>query len=133
MVTVEVSAKLTVDDLLVAVEQLPPQELTAFVRRVIAIQTKRGLPLVIDEEERALLQVIEGRLPATAQNRLDTLREKSRAGTLTPAEQAELLSFVQQIERQDLARAEALVSLARQRGVTVSTLLQELGLETVHA
>lgn len=133
MVTVEVSAKLTVDDLLVAVEQLPAQELTDFVRRLIALQTRRGLPLVVDEEERALLQAIEGHLPAKTQRRLDTLRDKSREGTLTSTEQAELLSFVQQVEHQDLARAEALINLARQRGVTISTLLHQLGLEPAHA
>ncbi len=133
MVTVEVSAKLTVDDLLVAIEQLPPQELTEFVRQVIAIQARRGIPLLADDEEQALLEAVEGRLPAEAQSRLDTLREKGREETLTPAEQAELLSFVQQVERRDLARVEALVDLARQRGTTVSALLHELGLETAHA
>lgn len=133
MIIVEVSAKLTVDDLLVAIEQLPPQELTEFVRQVIAIQARRGIPLLADDEEQALLEAVEGRLPAETQSRLDTLREKGREETLTPAEQAELLSFVQQVERRDLARVEALVDLARQRGTTVSALLHELGLETAHA
>ena len=80
MVTVEVSAKLAIDDLLVAVEQLPAQELTEFVRRVVAIQARRGASLLVDEEEQAVLEAIEGRLPAEAQSRLDALREKSRQG-----------------------------------------------------
>lgn len=133
MVTVEVSAKLTVDDLVVAVEKLPTQELTEFVRRVIAIQARRGVPLLAEEEEQMLLKAIEGRLPTGAQDRLDVLREKSREGTLTPTEQAELLGFVQRVERQDLARVEALVDLARKRGTTVSSLMRELGIEANHA
>jgi hypothetical protein len=52
---------------------------------------------------------------------------------LTPAEQAELLSFVQQVESHDLARVEAIVTLAHKRGTTVSALMQELGLQTTHA
>jgi hypothetical protein len=133
MVTVEVSAKLTVDDLILAVEKLPTEELTHFVRRVVAIQTRRGAPL-IDEEEQTLLKAIEGRLATReAQERLDVLRQKSREGALTPAEQTELLSFVQQVESRNLARAEALVTLARKRGTTVSALMSELSLETANA
>jgi hypothetical protein len=134
MVTVEVSAKLTVDDLVLAVEKLPTEELTQFVRRVLAIQARRGVPLLIDEEEITLLEAIAGRLATReAQERLDILREKSRGGALTPTEQAELLSFVQQVESRDLARVEALVALAHKRGTTVSALMRELGLEPTHA
>ncbi len=134
MVTVEVSAKLTIDDLVLAVEKLPTEELTQFIRRVLAIQARRGVPLLIDEEELTLLEAIEGRLATRdAQERLDTLREKSQEGALTPAEQAELLSFVQQVESRDLARVEALCALARKRGTTVSALMRELGLEITYA
>jgi hypothetical protein len=134
MVTVDVSAKLTVDDLVLAVEKLPTEELTHFVRRVVAIQTRRGAPLLVDEEEQTLLEAIKGQLPTLeAQERLDALRQKSREGALTPAEQAELLSFVQQVESRDLARAEALVTLARKRGTTVSALMSELNLEPTYA
>ncbi|MBI1878610.1 MAG: hypothetical protein HYR94_10355 [Chloroflexi bacterium] len=133
MITVEVPAKLTIDDLVIAIEQLPTRELTEFVRRVIAIQAQRGEPLLADEEERALLEVVASQLPAEAQSRLDRLRQKSRKGSLTSAEQAELLNFVQQVERQDLARVEALVDLAHRRGVAVSTLMRELGLEPNYA
>jgi transposase len=131
MVTVEIPAKLTIDDLVVAVEQLPTPELTKFVRRIIAIQAQRGAPLLVSEEEQVLLEIVTGKLPAQTQKRLDMLRRKSRTASLTPAEQAELLGFVQQVERQDLARVEALVNLARRRGVTVSTLMRKLGLEPI--
>jgi len=133
MVTVEVSAKLTVEDLLVAVEQLPTQELTDFVRRVIAIQSQRGVLLLNLDDEQALLAAVEDRLPAASQKRLDILRDKRGEGTLTAEEQAELLGFVQQIERQDLLRVQALVSLAHKRGKTVSELMDELGLEGSYA
>lgn len=129
MPIVQVPAELTIDDLIQAVEQLPSDELTQFTRRVIEIQTRRGVPLLMDEEEQALLDTLPGGLPEEAQRRLDELRKKSREGKLTPAEHAELLTFVQQIERQDVARAKALVELARKRGVTVSKLMHDLGLD----
>jgi hypothetical protein len=128
MPVVQVPAELTVDHLIRAVEQLPSEELTEFARRVIAIQVRRGVPLLMSDEEQALLAVISGRLPTEVQRRLDELREKSREETLTPTEQAELLTFVQQVERRDVVRAEALVRLAKQRGTTVSELMHTLGL-----
>ncbi len=128
MPVVHVPAELSVEDLIHAVEQLPSDELTEFTRRVLAIQARRGIPLLMDDEEKALLSVITSRLPPEKQRRLDELREKSREGSLTPDEHAELLTFVQQVERQDVARAQALLDLAKKRGTTVSELMHELGL-----
>ncbi len=123
MPVVKVPAELTVDHLISAVEQLPSEELAEIARRVIAIQVRRGVPLLMSDEEQALLAVISGRLPTEVQRRLDELREKSREETLTPTEQAELLTFVQQVEQRDVIRAEALVRLAKKRGTTVSKLM----------
>lgn len=130
MPVVQVPAELTIDHLIRAVEQLPPDELTEFTRRVIGLQTRRGIPLLVGEEEQALLSAIVGsRLPSESQRRLDELREKSREGTLTPEEHAELLAFVQQVEQQDVVRTQALVDLANKRGITVSELMHDLGLD----
>ena len=123
MPVVKVPAELTVYHLIRAVEQLPSEELAEFARRVIAIQVRRGVPLLMNDEEQALLTAISGQLPTEAQRRLDELREKSCEETLTPAEQAELLAFVQQVEQRDVLRAEALVQLAKKRGTTVSELM----------
>jgi hypothetical protein len=133
MVTVEIPAKLTVTDLLKAVEQLPPEELTKFVRQVVALQAKQGGSLLADEEEQVLLAVVEQHLPPDSQARLDALRAESRQRALTASEQAELLQFVQQVEQQDLQRTEVLIKLAQKRGISVSALLAELGLEPTYA
>lgn len=133
MSTLEIPVAVTIDHLMEAIEQLPPQELADFVRRVIAIQARRGIPLLAEDEERALLAEIGYSLPPADQSRLDALRDKSRQGTLSLVEQAELLAFVQQIERQDLVRAEALVRLAQKRQMTISALLHDLGLESSYA
>jgi hypothetical protein len=123
MITVEIPAKFTIEDLLKAVEQLPPQELTKFVRQAVALQAKKGGALLADDEEQALLTVVEQRLPPDLQARLDTLRAESRQRPLTVSKQAELLQFVQQVEQRDLQRTEALIELAQKRGISVSALL----------
>jgi hypothetical protein len=134
MVTIEVAAKVTLDDLVQAVEQLPPSEMIELVRRVLAIQAKQGVSLLEDEEESVLFAVVKGKqLTPVKQKRLDDLRNKNREGMLTPTEQAELLDFVRQVEGQDLLRVEALVKLAQKRNMTVSALMDKLGLEPVYA
>jgi hypothetical protein len=133
MSTLEVPVAVTIDHLMEAIEQLPPQELADFVRRVIAIQARRGIPLLAEDKERALLAEIGHSLLPADQRRLDALRDKSRQGTLSLVEQAELLAFVQQIGRQDPARAEALVRLAQKRQMTISALLHDFGLELSYA
>ena len=66
MPVAKVPAELTVDHLIRAVEQLPSEELAEFARRVIAIQVRRGVPLLMSDEEQALLVAISGRLPTEA-------------------------------------------------------------------
>ena len=134
MITIEVPTRLTIDDLVNAVEKLPAPELTHFIKRVLAIQTQRGISLLQDDEEQALLDTVQAQsLSAEVQSRLDTLRTKNSEGTLTAMEHAELLSFVQQVEQQDLVRVEALIKLADKRGTTLTDVMQSLGLEATYA
>lgn len=134
MVTVEVPTRLTMDDLLAAVDKLPNQALLEFGWRVRALQTKRGLPLVEAEDEQALLQIIsDQRLPESDQKRLAWLREKSDDETLTAEEHAELLRYVQRVEQRDLTRVEALIELAQKRGTTLREVMRQLGIESNYA
>ena len=134
MVTVEISTKLTVDDLVSVADKLPNQALTEFVQRVVALQVQRGLPLITIDEEKALRQVVEAqKLPELDQARVAILREKSREGTLTADEHAELLHYVQRVERQDLTRLQALIELAQKRGTNLSEVMHDLGIEAEYA
>ena len=90
------------------------------------LQARQQAHLPANNEEHALLQTIATRLPAEAQTQLDTLREKSRTEALTQIEHTQLLELIQQVEQQDLARAEALVTLARKRRTTVAALMDTL-------
>ena len=126
MTMIEITTRLTLDDLLGAVEKLPPKDFAKFVQRVLVMQGRQEKLQPADEEERGLLALIAAqRLDEREQRRLDTLRELSRVAELKPAEEAELLTFVQQVERQDYLRTEALVRLAQKRGVSFQSLLKE--------
>jgi len=134
MVTVEIPSRLTMDDLLAAIDKLPNQALLEFGWRVRALQTKRGLPFVEAADEQALLQIIaDQRLLEPDQNRLAWLRQKSDEETLTPEEHTELLRYVHRVEQLDLTRIEALIELAQKRGVTLREVIHQLGIEPNYA
>ena len=80
--------------------------------------------------ENDLLAVVQRWLPTKQQQqRLDELRDKLEAETLTGAERDELLELVEHIEAADIELAEAMLALAQKRGVSVRQLMDDLDLE----
>jgi len=73
--------------------------------------------------------VVRRRLSTGQQQRLNELRDKLEAETLTEAERTELLELVERIEAADVERAEALLAMAQKRGISVRQLMEGLGLE----
>ena len=127
MPTVQVPAQLTVEHLMAAVKQLSPSELREFMQQVAAWQQQNGQRA---EEEAALFACIadNSRLPTAAQRRFNRLRRKRQTTTLTNPEAAELQALWQRVEQMNVARLEALTTLAQRRGTDVQTLRRELGL-----
>lgn len=93
-----------------------------------------GMELISAEKEQQLLQIITQQLPPADQARWDTLLEKRDASpfedVLTSAEHAELANLMDQVEAFQVQRMEALIDLAEQRDVAVTTLMFELGVLT---
>jgi hypothetical protein len=127
MPTVHVPAQLTVEHLMAAVKQLSPSELCEFMQQVAAWQQQNGQRA---EEEAALLSRIaeNSRLPTAEQRRFNHLRRKRQSTMLTNPEAAELETLWQRVEQMNVARLEALTTLAQRRGTDVQTLMDELGL-----
>lgn len=125
MPIINTQINVSVDTLVKAVEQLSAIELHHFTLQVLALNAKRMAPSVTQEEAALLLQ-INSRLPADIQQRYDELMATRDAATLSQAEYADLLQLTQQAEAFDVARVEALSKLAARRGVTLSTLMDQL-------
>ena len=68
------------------------------------------------------------RLPLQKQRRLDLLRGKFHAETLTHSEEIELQNLWQSVEQMNVKRLEALVELSQKRGIELRTLMDELGM-----
>lgn len=118
----------TSDQLLQAVAQLPPDELTTFVERVLTLRAERVAPHLTRDETSLVLRINRA-LPMELQCRYDELVAARRAETLTPEEHAELLRLTDDIEQFEADRVGALAELAGVRGTTVADIMRSLGIE----
>jgi hypothetical protein len=125
MTTMQLEAEVSTEQLLRAVEQLPPREFAALLARLLALRAGREEPRLSQQETSLLLQINKGIAPRT-QRRFDDLVARRRAETITADELDELIKLTDQIERHDARRLEALHALAQLRGQTLSGLLVSL-------
>ncbi len=79
----------------------------------------------VSAEEADLICLINDRLPLVQRQRLELLRGRLEAETLTDEERGELLTLAEAIEIQDAARAQAMFELAQLRGVDLTVIVQE--------
>jgi uncharacterized protein YydD (DUF2326 family) len=127
MQNVEIRSRVSMDELLNGVAQLDTPELEQFISQVLTLRAKRIAPSLPEEEARLLEKINQG-LPPDVQQRYDELTAKRRAETLTPEEHEELLDLIDRIEQADAERVQALAELAQRRGVSITTLMAELGI-----
>lgn len=127
MPTIEVRSQLSLDELLNGVAQLDTPDLERFVSQVLTLRAKRIAPC-LPEKEAGFLEKINQGLSSEAQRRYDDLTAKRRAEILTAEEHQELLTLIDCIERADAERTQALADLARLRKVSLTTLMNELGI-----
>jgi len=118
---------MSIEELLDSAAQLDTPELEHFVSEVLALQAKRRAPH-LSRDEAALLQKINQGLPPDVQQRYDELMAKLSEETITPNEHQELLAQIDKIEEADAERVQALAELAELRNVSITTLMDELGI-----
>jgi len=119
--------EIDLDEVLQGLARLGTKELEQFVEKVIALQAQRRAPS-LPKDETELLQQINRGLPADIRQRYDALNAKLHDGTITPKEHEELLTLIDRIELADAERMQLLVALAQLRGVSVDTLMEQLGI-----
>jgi hypothetical protein len=121
------STSATIKALLNGAEQLGTKDLgvlSAKVSEMLAKRPRLGLP---KQEARLLLRINEG-LPLGLMERANMLHEKRRDENIAPAEQEELMHLTAQIEDLHLERMKLLLKLAQLRGVSLKSLMNELGI-----
>ncbi len=127
MTTIQIEAEVSTEQLLRAIEQLPPQEFASVVAHLLALRARRQEPS-LSQDETPLLLKINRRLSPDVQRRFDDLVAKRQAETLSAEELEELVRLTDTSEQHDVARLEALDGLARLRGAPLATLMTDLGI-----
>ena len=128
MATIPIEAQVSTDQLLHAVEQLPPHDFAAFVDRLVALRAQRREPHLGQSETALLLQINQGLDPA-AQRRFDELAAKRQDESITPAELDELIRLTDLVEQRDVERLTALDALAGLRHMPLDALIAALGIQ----
>jgi len=108
------------------VEQLPEESLTEVIELLSTLHQRASQvkPLLPDNSEEKLLQIINRKISQEDQARLDYLRQLNENGDdMTAAEYQELLTFVSRIEKEDAERVSAIFQLAQIRKVDPLSLI----------
>ena len=121
------ASNLSTDQILAAMEQLSPSELEKLVPQVIALGAARRAPHLAPEES-TLLERINEPLPHALIGRLHDLQEKRDTNSLSESEAEELLKLSDKAEHLHAERVGALADLATVRGITLTALMDQLGL-----
>ena len=86
----------------------------------------------LSKAETALFLKINRVLPAAQQHRYEELKTKRDEETLTPTEHAELLQLVEEHQQLWADRLQAVIELAKLRGLTPPAVFKQLGIHPSH-
>lgn len=131
MAVVQINAQLSLEDILEAVKQFSPSELESFTQQVQLIQAQRKTPHLSKRETELLKQINQG-IPQTFWQPYKQLAAKRDVGTLTETEHKELLRLSDEMERLNAERLGYLVELAQLRNVSLTELMEKLGIQPLN-
>lgn len=123
----QVIAETTLDQVLTGAAQLDTVALEEVLQQVSRLLAHRKAPSV-PQREVELLQQISNYLAPAVRVRYHELNAKLHNEVITEAEHQEFLTLVDQVELADAKRLQSLLELAQLRGVSLATLMKQLGL-----
>ena len=121
---------MSLDELIKAAHQLDQIDLDRLLHQVMILRAHHKAN-VLPEEEAQLLQKINRGIDSEIRSRYQVLREKREAETLTEGEYEILIQLSNQIEQCGAERLEALATLAQLRQVSLSVIMESLGIQPV--
>lgn len=128
MPTVQITAQASTEELLRSVASLPAAELDQFVARVLALRARLKAPSLPEQEATLLRKINSSGLSTTQQQRFAELDHKRQEETLGGIEHQELLCLIDEMEALNVERMRNLTLLAQLRQVSLTTLMQDLGI-----
>ena len=121
---------MSLDELIKAANELDKTDLDRLFHQVVVLRAHRKSN-ILPEEEAQLLQKINQGMDSELRSQYQVLRKKREDETLTDSEYEMLIQLSNQIEQFGAQRLESLASLARLRQVSLSTIMDSLGIQPV--
>lgn len=116
--------------LLEIVDQLNPSELNTVENHVRVAKAKRKAALALNSKEKRRIASIVHEVPNESRARYAALVRKQQETALQDEEQEELVRLSDWIELVEVKRLQYLAELATQRGVSLLTLMDTLGIKS---
>ena len=121
------SATLSTEQIISAATRLSLPELEQVFDRMLALKAEKKAAH-LSAEEAALFTRINRGLPSELRQRVSTLRAKREEGAISDAEYEELTRLTDQAELLHAERMAALVELAKLRGASLPSLMEQLSI-----
>ena len=121
------SSQLSPEQIISAASHLSLPELKRVLASILALQAERTAPRLSAVESTLLIRINQG-FPEDLRERLATLRRKREDEVITDAEYEELTRLMDRAEELHAERMAALVELAQLRGISLSVLMDQLGI-----
>jgi hypothetical protein len=125
MATIRIESQVTADALLQAVRQLNAADLERVMAQVLHLQAQRKAASLSSRETELLLKINQA-IPEAANARYQELQSKRQAEQLTADERRELSRLINQREKLQAQRLEALAELARLRNMALRDVMKQL-------
>lgn len=125
MATIQIQARLSLRELLQALDQLSTPDLDGVIRQALALRARRSASSAPRQEAELLLTINQG-LASELHARYAVLIEKRREERLTPEEYQELLALTAEVEGFEAQRVAALAELAQLRHTSLQALMDDL-------
>lgn len=119
------------NEILNNVSNLETPDLEHFLQEVAYLLAKRKVKSISKRESQLLLKINKPLLSAKMQLQCNTLYQKLKSETITPAEHQQLLKFIKKREKKGVERLAALIELAQLKKTPTKTLMQQMGLSTL--
>lgn len=127
MTTFQLTTRATIDDVLRGMANADLSEINALIDQLIRLRAQRS-PITLPDAEAKLLLKINQAFPPEQQKRYDDLTHQRQNGTITQETYPELLELTDEMELLNAKRIENLGKLAQLRGVSLDTVMKQLGL-----
>jgi uncharacterized protein involved in exopolysaccharide biosynthesis len=121
---------MSLDELLKAANELDEPGLDRLIHQVAVLRVSRKAQVLTHEEAQLLQQINQG-VPTDLRAQYQVLRAKREDETLTAPEHQSLIKLSSQIEQIGADRLEALATLAQLRQISLTELMQSLGIQPV--